>query len=117
MFKKYIPEYVDVENKPDWVEANTLLDCLNVLYPSGPYEICKSDKQEESVIEIARGHKFFISSFTKFGNVSRGYLVEFIPGESMRLKGFTDFDEKSTALWNAAKETWEITRGIPELPL
>lgn len=100
-----------------WENANSLSDCLKIVFPNGPYKIFKMDNQEETVIEQSRGHQYFISVCTNPGGKVTGYLTDFFPGESFKIVGFTDFDDKSVATWDSNNESWEIRKGFPEIPI
>lgn len=113
MFRKYH----DGSTTTEWKPASSTVACMKILFPHGPYEINKEDKQEESVIELFSGCKFFISSFTDYDGSVHGYLMAFSPGNSMRVMGLTDFDDKKTAFWNKDRECWEAVDGLPELPI
>jgi hypothetical protein len=111
MFKKY-----DDEVEFDWKPASSILACMKILFPDGPFAIRKEDNQEETVIELCKGCKFFISSFTDYDGSIHGYLMVYSPGRSMRVMGLTDFDERKTVFWNDDRECWEVREGLPELP-
>lgn len=118
-FKKYHPDFISLDDAEEaefrkWHEVEGLLDCLKVLYPSGPYAVYHANSQEEKTVCLTAGNEFFIETRDGDGLVC---LMDYTPDGKWWVRGYIENDgsiPEQTATWDEDHESWRIRSGLPD---
>lgn len=95
-----------------WHDVNGIVDCLRIVFPSGPYMVYHDGMPEEKVACLANGHKYFIETR---GPDDNHRLMDYTPDGRWCILGFINGDgDGKTAEWDESREEWRITDGLPE---
>lgn len=111
-FKIHVPRFIETGAPPEWCDVDTLEDCLEKLFPGGPYRVFLQDAHEEKVVDVSMGSEYFVE--TRCGKPH--LLMEYRPDGGYYVLGYLKDDDlpEATAKWNEDRGRWDTTPSIPE---